>query len=90
MEIQAANSIDSNTVTAWFGEMFFELHPGLQSLHRHGGVLKGKIQLNFGKGLAGVLGKRIARKLGVPLQPGARITSRNSACRQGIELESLL
>lgn len=70
MEIQAANSIDSNTVTAWFGEMFFELHPGLQSLHRHGGVLKGKIQLNFGKGLAGVLGKRIARKLGVPLQPG--------------------
>jgi hypothetical protein len=50
--------------------MFFEWHPGLQSLHLQGGILKGKIQLNFGKGLPRVLGKRVARKLGVPLQPG--------------------
>ena len=70
MEKQSVDSLETNTVTAWFGEMFSELHPGLQILHRQGGILNGKIQLNFGEGLAGFLGKRVARKLGVPLQPG--------------------
>lgn len=30
----------------------------------------GKIGLSFGKGLAKVMGKRLAQKLGIPLQPG--------------------
>lgn len=70
IEKQSGGATEVNGVTAWFGKMFFELHPRLQILHRQGGNLKGKVQLNFGQGLAGVIGRRIARKLGVPLQPG--------------------
>lgn len=67
---QSVNSSEANAVTTWFGEMFSDLHPGLQSLHRYGGILKGNIDLHFGEGIAGVFGRRIARKLGVPIKPG--------------------
>lgn len=70
MEQSLVCSVESNAVTQWFGETFFDLHPQLQRLHRHGGALKGMVVLHFGKGLAGFIGKRIAVKLGVPLSPG--------------------
>ncbi|MEO6171979.1 MAG: DUF4166 domain-containing protein [Arenimonas sp.] len=60
----------TNAVSEWFAEAFFELHTQLQMLHRHGGVLTGKVELQFGRGLAGFIGKRIARKLGVPRRAG--------------------
>lgn len=50
----------------WFGEHFARLHPRLQALHIDGGVLDGSVRIAFGRGLAGVLGRRIARKLGIP------------------------
>jgi Domain of unknown function (DUF4166) len=54
-------------VERWFGSEFNHLHPLLQALHRHGGMLQGEVQISFGNGLAGWLGRRLARKLGVPV-----------------------
>lgn len=52
-------------VERWFGAGFSELHPGLQELHRRGGVLHGVIRVGLGRGVAGWLGARLARKLGI-------------------------
>ncbi len=56
-----------NAVTRWFGAQFELLHPLLQDLHRQGGHLQGTISIEFGKGIAGWIGKRLARKLGIPI-----------------------
>jgi hypothetical protein len=53
-------------VSEWFGPDFERLHPLLQSLHQHGGKLRGPVDIGFGHGLAGVAGRRLARKLGIP------------------------
>lgn len=60
----------SNAVTTWFGDDFTHLHPLLQVLHRHGGKLSGAITIKFGRGIAGAIGRRLARKLGVPTISG--------------------
>lgn len=52
-------------VQDWFGSAFSDLHPLLQQLHRHGGVLRGTVDVRVGDGFAGVLGRRLARRLGV-------------------------
>lgn len=54
-------------VERWFGPGFATLHPLLQDLHRHGGELRGPIEFSIGRGLGGILGRRLARKLGIPL-----------------------
>jgi Domain of unknown function (DUF4166) len=61
----------STIVEAWFGKHFAELHPLLQRLHREGGVLAGPVHVSFGRGLSGVLGKRLASRMGVPATTGA-------------------
>lgn len=61
---------DDNPVTRWFGARFDELHPLLRQLHRQGGVLSGEVELSFGAGLAGTLGRRLARRMGLPLDAG--------------------
>ena len=58
-------------VETWFGGAFSQLHPKLQQLHREGGVLRGKVDVSFGAGVAGAIGRRLARKLGVPTAAGA-------------------
>ena len=55
----------STLVEDWFGAAFCDLHPSLQHLHRHGGVLSGDVDVRFGTGLGGMLGRRIARRLGI-------------------------
>jgi hypothetical protein len=55
-----------NAVTRWFGLEFGRLHPLLQALHRRGGKLRGTIDVEVGRGLAGGVGRRLARRLGVP------------------------
>lgn len=50
----------------WFGNAFTVLHPLLQMLHLHGGQLTGEVQIECGNGVAGVVGRRLAEKLGVP------------------------
>lgn len=56
----------TNPVVDWFGSQFGQLHPLLQDLHRHGGRLSGTVNVDVGRGLAGWIGRRIARKRGVP------------------------
>lgn len=63
--------MSSTLVSHWFGPAFGRLHPLLQALHREGGTLQGDVELEFGAGAAGWLGKRIARKMGLPLVAGA-------------------
>jgi len=53
-------------VSDWLGAQFALLHPQLQSLHRDGGVLHGAVDIVFGRSLAGVFGRRLARRLGIP------------------------
>ncbi|WP_415882798.1 DUF4166 domain-containing protein [Neptuniibacter sp. QD34_54] len=56
----------SALVQTWFGDKFSELHPQLQQLHIQGGELKGLIDLTYGSGLAGIIGRRLAKKMGLP------------------------
>lgn len=52
----------------WFGDHFTELHPKLQKLHTVGGVLSGEVKVEYGTGIAGLLGARLGKKLGLPPQ----------------------
>lgn len=61
---------EANAVTRWFGEGFGHLHPLLQALHRGSGGLSGQVSLQFGAGLAGVVGRRLVRSLGIPESAG--------------------
>lgn len=56
-----------NAATRWFGPAFDDLHPLLQALHREGGRLRGEVDVGTGRGIAGLLGRRLARKLGIPV-----------------------
>ena len=53
-------------VRDWFNGRFDELHPMLRALHSEGGTLQGTVQIVHGTGLAGVLGRRLAKKLKLP------------------------
>lgn len=66
--------MSSDIVENWFGSSFKELSPELQKLHRQGGKLSGRVNIQFGSGLAGMLGKRIARKLGIPLEDSSNLS----------------
>ena len=52
-------------VSRWFGNAFSQLHPRLQQLHLEGGVLSGKVNIQYGVGLAGFIGRRLGKKLGL-------------------------
>ena len=57
----------SNTLVAdWFDATFGNLHPLLQQLHTNGGQLTGLVEVVIPNGIAGVIGMRLARKIGVP------------------------
>lgn len=58
--------VDTNAATRWFGEGFARLHPALQALHREVGGLRGAVTITPGRGVAGLLGRRIAQRLGIP------------------------
>ena len=53
-------------VKDWFGAQFGELHPLLQRIHLHGGQLTGPVDIVIPGGIAGIFGRRLAKKLGVP------------------------
>lgn len=50
----------------WFGIKFSDFHPMLRKLHARGGVLRGDVTVTYGTGLAGVVARRLATKLGIP------------------------
>lgn len=56
-------------VERWFGAGFAQLHPLLQQLHQQGGKLHGQVALQFGEGLASVIGARLAARLCIPTTP---------------------
>ena len=53
-------------VSNWFAAAYSNLAPELQRLHRSGGSLSGEVEVIVGKGIAGLIGRRIARKLNIP------------------------
>ncbi|MGH8081649.1 MAG: DUF4166 domain-containing protein [Lysobacter sp.] len=59
--------VPHNAAMQWFGPDFQRLHPLLQALHRDGGTLGGEIAITTGTGLARRIGRRLARKLGIPI-----------------------
>lgn len=59
-----------HAVERWFGEAFDTLHPHLRALHRAGGVLEGSVELVYGDGIAGRIGRRLARRMGLPGHAG--------------------
>ena len=64
--LSANTAMPENAVTRWFGPHFSNLHPLLQALHRHGGTLHGIVHIDCGKGIGRWIGRRLARKLGMP------------------------
>jgi len=56
----------SRLVKDWFGDEFSKLAPELQQLHLNGGKLAGMVQVAYGNGMAGVIGRRLAKKLNIP------------------------
>jgi hypothetical protein len=65
----------ASPVEDWFGDGFARLHPLLQVLHRDGGRLEGIVRFRIGRGLAGVIGRRAMRRLGIdPASPEQALT----------------
>ena len=62
--------MSSSLVADWFGDDFAQLHPLLQQLHRHGGRLTGPVRIDIPSGVAGLMGRRLAARLGMPVQAG--------------------
>ena len=59
--------LETSVVSRWFGAEFAALHPLLRRLHLHGGSLRGEVEIGFGRGVAGVIGRKLARSLGIPI-----------------------
>jgi len=55
-----------NKTVAWFADSFDQLHPLFRKLHTDGGKLAGDVEIDYGYGVAGVIGRRLARKMNVP------------------------
>ena len=68
-----SREFSESPVAAWFGPAFDRLHPWLQQLHRQGGRLAGDVHISFGRGLAGLFGRRLARRLGIPDDAGRHV-----------------
>ena len=69
----------------WFEDNFKKLHPLLQDLHIHGGILSGPVNITLAKGLPGVFAERIAKKLGIPTTKQAHTLQVNiSHCEDGL------
>lgn len=72
---------EGSIVSRWFGPHFQTLHPLLRELHLHGGTLRGIVRIQVGCGIAGWLGRRLARSIGVPVdreQRGFEVRIRHS------------
>lgn len=66
--------MQSQLVKNWFGDQFKSLHPLLQKLHLQGGILTGDIKLSYGQGIAGIIGRRLAKKMGLPESGNHQLT----------------
>jgi hypothetical protein len=71
-------------VKNWFEDDFFDLDPLLQKLHISGGELSGNIKISYGKGIAGLIGKRLAKKMKLPNQGEHKLLVSISHSSQGL------
>jgi Domain of unknown function (DUF4166) len=63
--------MSNSRVPQWFGPKFSELHPLLQQVHLHGAELTGVVDIHIpNNGIAGAIGRRLAKKLGLPTTAG--------------------
>jgi len=63
----------SSPVQSWFGNNFVQLDPIIQLLHvGDRSILQGEVTLEYGTGIAGILGRRIGAKLGLPPTGGTK------------------
>ncbi|WP_223671057.1 DUF4166 domain-containing protein [Kangiella shandongensis] len=76
--------MESNIVKNWFGNRFNDLHPLLQQLHIRGGQLRGDVNITYGKGLAGVIGRRLAKKMNLPSMGTQQLTVTISHDERGL------
>lgn len=60
--------LPSDIVKSWFHKDFEKLDPLLQKLHLVGGELSGSVDISYGSGLSGLIGKRLANKMNLPKQ----------------------
>ena len=60
--------LQHEVVRNWFEDDFTDLDPLLQKLHLSGGELSGDIDISYGKGISGLIGKRLAKKMKLPNQ----------------------
>jgi len=58
--------LSNEIVKNWFDQSFSSLAPELQELHLNGGALYGEVEVIEGNALAGLIGRRVAKKLGIP------------------------
>ncbi len=65
-----SNDFKKNPVVEWFGDSFTNLDPLLQDLHQQGGKLTGVVTIEFGIGVSGLIGRRLANKIGLPVLSG--------------------
>jgi len=74
----------TNLTKNWFGDHFSDLHPLLQKLHVDGGTLSGDVKIQYGAGLAGLIGKRLANKMTLPAAGDNQLTVDISHDEQGL------
>lgn len=74
-----------NSTCKWFAESYDELNPLLQDLHMRGGQLTGPVSIKIPVGIAGLIGRRVAKKLGIPVKTGAHsLTVGITPCEDGL------
>jgi hypothetical protein len=76
--------VSSDIVADWFGRDFALLHPLLQQLHREGGRLSGRVMVDVPSGGRGFVGRRLAARLGVPMQRGWHALEVTISHRDGV------
>lgn len=64
--IDGLGKMTTNVVKNWFEDDFKLLAPQIQTLHTAGGTLAGEVFVRYGQGIAGLIGKKLGRKLGIP------------------------
>jgi len=63
-------TLEPGLVERWFGPAFARLHPLIMAVHRHDTTLCGVVDLHYGSGFAGWIGRRLAARLGLPKDAG--------------------
>jgi hypothetical protein len=76
--------LKNDIVKNWFAEDFTRLDPLLQKLHIVGGQLSGEVSISYGSGVAGIIGKRLAKKLKLPPQGAHNLIVSISHSKSGL------